>query len=238
MNSLSEIDESRRKFLIYLLSTGAFSVIPGCSTGGTVSSRSLPVALPAGKSIYQFKGKVTVNSKPVTLATMIAPGDEIETFDNSYIIFVVNKDAFILRSNSLLQLPVLSATTSAFELKQGKVLSVLATRRTQIKTPSAFINIRGTGIYLESEPDRSYVCTCYGKADLSTPDNPGINESITSTHHSNPRYILADTSLSNRIQPAPFKDHDDQELLLIETLVGRTTPYVVPQGINRVRIRY
>jgi len=238
MNSLSEIDDSRRQFLIYLLSTGAFAVIPGCSTGGTVKSLSLPTALPAGKSIYQIKGDVTVNSKPATLATMILPGDAIETFDNSYVIFVVKQDAFILRSNSRLQLPIASATPSTFELKQGKLLSVLATRSTQIKTPSAFISIRGTGIYVESETDRTYVCTCYGVTDLYAADNPGINETITSTHHSDPRYILADSSLANRIQPAPFKEHDDQELLLIETLVGRTTPYVVPQGISRVRIKY
>ena len=39
-------------------------------------------------------------------------------------------------------------------------------------------------------------------------------------------------------KPAPFKDHDDEELLLKETLVGRTTPYVVPKSLNRFRRRY
>ncbi|MBD3649286.1 MAG: hypothetical protein HUJ31_17965, partial [Pseudomonadales bacterium] len=52
-------------------------------------------------------------------------------------------------------------------------------------------------------------------------------------HHDAPRYILADPSAAQRIQPSRFKDHYDDELLLIETLVGRTTPFVVPGGIRR-----
>ena len=238
MNSITDIDESRRQFLVYLLSTGVLTAVPGCSSSGATQTLPKPEELPPGKSIYQFKGDVRVNAQPVTLATSIHAGDIIETFDKSYIIFVFNKDATILRSNSQMILPAPGVTTSAFQLNQGKALSVLASRTTQIKTPSAFISIRGTGIYIESEADRSYVCTCYGVSDLATADNPGINETIVSAHHDAPRYILADKSLTNRIQPAPFKNHDDQELLLIETLVGRTTPYIVPQGAVRSRTRY
>ena len=137
-----------------------------------------------------------------------------------------------------LPVPVSSAVPSALRLDRGKVLTVLASRRTQITTPSAVIGIRDTGIYLEADTELSYVCVCYGVAELASADDPDINETIVSTHHSTPRYILADKSLSSRIQPAPFKNHDDQELLLIETLVGRTTPYVVPRSITRTRSRY
>lgn len=238
MNRITDIDESRRQFLIYLLSTGVFATVPGCSSSAGIQTLPKPEELPTGRSIYQFKGDVRVNQQPVTLATLIQSGDVIETFDKSYVIFVVNKDAFILRSNSQMALPAATIAASAFHLNQGKALSVLASRETQIKTPSAFINIRGTGVYIEIEPDRSYVCTCYGVSDLATADNPGINETIVSSHHDAPRYILADKSLSTRIQPAPMKNHDDQELLLIETLVGRTTPYVVPAEVVRSRTRY
>ncbi|HJN52802.1 MAG: FecR domain-containing protein [Pseudomonadales bacterium] len=238
MTSISEKDESRRQFLRYLLSAGILATVQGCGTGGVTRSLPKPQELAAGKSIYQFKGDVRVNTQPVTLATLIKAGDVVETFDKSYVIFVVDKDAFILRSNSHMDIPTPTVTAGAFQLNKGKMLSVLASRTIQIKTPSAVIGIRGTGIYVESEPDRSYVCTCYGSADLATADNPGINESIVSEHHDAPRYILADTSLTTRIQPAPFKNHDDQELLLIETLVGRSTPYVVPRSPVRSRTTY
>ena len=239
MASISDIDESRRQFLLYLLASGTLVSIAGCSTG---SLTSLPTELPPGRSIHKLTGDVRVNGIAATIATAINPGDVVETFDKSFVIFVVEKDAIILRSNSKMTLPGRSAASgvvsTAFALERGKALSVLASRRTDISTPNAVIGVRGTGVYVESEPDRSYVCVCYGTSDLTTPDNPGISETIVSEHHSAPRYILADKSASQRIVPAPFKNHDDQELLLIETLVGRTTPYVVPRGVPRTRGSY
>jgi hypothetical protein len=237
MNSLSDADESRRDFLIYLLSIGALAAIPGCNSGGVIHTLDTVEAMPPGKSIYQFMGDVRVNGQPADLSTIINPGDTVETLELSYIIFVVNKDAFILRANSRMVIPVPTAPTNTIQLTRGKLLSVLASRKIAIKTPSAFVSIRGTGIYVESDPEGSYVCTCYGIAELTTPDNPAITETVSATHHDS-RYILADPSAANRIQVAPFRDHEDEELLLIETLVGRTTPFVVPKSAVRSRRSY
>lgn len=228
--SLSNINESRRQFMLYLLSAGAFAAVPGCTTG-----RQAPLEMPAGRSIYRLEGDVTVNGEPASLETLVRPGDSVGTGPESYVIFVVNKDAFILRDTSRMEL---AEPGGAFHLSEGKALSVLASRETRITTPSAVIGIRGTGIYVESEPERSYVCTCYGTSELAPADDPGTGETIVAKHHDEPRYILADAGASRRIIPAPFKNHDDQELLLIETLVGRTTPFVVPGGINRSRTSY
>lgn len=232
---MSDVDESRRQFLLYLLASGAFSPLAGCGSGGT-QTYSRPKEMPTDRSIYQMKGDVRVNNVAATLDTLIGSDDVVETFDRSYVIFVVSKDAFILRSDSRMKLPA-PVAASSFHLDRGKLLSVLASRRTQITTPSAIIGIRGTGIYVESEPDRSYVCTCYGESELKTEDQ-STREIILSEHHDAPRYILADKSLASRIQPAPFKNHEDIELLLIETLVGRTTPYIVPGGLSRSRTGY
>lgn len=242
MNSISDVDESRRQFLLYLLTTGTLASLAGCASPAS-RAPGLPEALPPGRSIYEFDGDVRVNNLPATLKTPIRAGDTVETFASSYVIFVVNKDAFILRSDSRMAFPLPPPSTSAtipsaFSLNRGKALSVLATRATQIATPNAVIGIRGTGVYLETDPDRSYVCTCYGVADLSTADDPGINETIEAQHHDAPRYILADPGISNRIQPAPFINHNDEELLLIETLVGRTPPYAVPRSVTRTRALY
>ncbi len=197
----------------------------------------MPAVMPAEKSIFQYVGEIKVNSVPATLSSSIKPGDVVETGATSQMIFVVNQDAFLLRSNSRIRIPTNTAG-GMYDLDQGKALGVFASRQTGIRTPSAVIAIRGTGVYIEVEPDLSYVCNCYGLIDLATADNPAISETIKSTHHDAPRYVLADQGATQRILPAPFKNHDDQDLMLIETLVGRTTPYVVPKGVKRVRGSY
>ncbi len=217
-------------------------MLPGCSTGGTTGGSDMAAELVPGRSIHKIAGDVRVNGVGATVATPINPGDVVETGLKSYVIFVVEKDAFVLRSVSKMTLPgrkvAPGVVTTAFSLERGKALSVLASRRTNISTPNAIICVRGTGVYVETDPVESYVCVCYGISDLSTADDPGNLETIVSEHHSAPRYILADKSATKRIVPAPFKNHDDQELLLIETLVGRTTPYIVPKGIPRTRSNY
>lgn len=50
-------------------------------------------------------------------------------------------------------------------------------------------------------------------------------ETIRSLHHDAPRYILADGNAGKLITPAPMKNHDDEELMLVEALVGRTPPF-------------
>jgi hypothetical protein len=42
------------------------------------------------------------------------------------------------------------------------------------------------------------------------------------------RYILAKAAEGKSIRAAPFINHTDQELMLIETLVGRQPPFVFP----------
>jgi hypothetical protein len=82
-------------------------------------------------------------------------------------------------------------------------------------------------VYVESDPDLTYICTCYGVTSLTATEDPSSNETIASKHHDAPRYILAEGSKGDRIQAAPMKNHEDIELMLIEELVGRTPPFSV-----------
>jgi hypothetical protein len=97
----------------------------------------------------------------------------------------------------------------------------------RVTTPSAVVGTRGTDLYPEAEPEikRSYICTCYGDANISSSNNPKINEDIVARHHDQPKYVYADDANDGIVQDAPFKSHTDEELQLIETIVGRTTPY-------------
>ena len=97
----------------------------------------------------------------------------------------------------------------------------------QIQTASATVRIRGTGFYVESDQEQTYFCTCYGLADISANDDPESKDTVASKHHDKPLYILAGTKNPGKsIRRAPFINHTDQELALIETLVGRTPAFV------------
>ena len=231
---LSPRDEWRRRFLVALLATGAFST----------ASRSRPLfgaqpgPMPDGKSIYLLQGNVQVNGAAATKETHIPAGALVETGDNSKIIFRVDKDAFILRADSRLQLEAAdSVVVDTLRLVTGRLLSVFGRRRHTMHTSTATIGIRGTGVYAESEPDRSYICTCYGETEIASASDPNVSETIDSKHHDAPRYVLAGGASESLIQPAPFINHTDEELLLIETLVGRETPFAVDPGYDRPRPR-
>jgi hypothetical protein len=114
---------------------------------------------------------------------------------------------------------------SAARLATGALLSVFGKGTPKrVTTPTSTIGIRGTGLYVEARPDQSYVCTCYGEVEIATADDPSVTERIVSRHHDAPRYVLK-AGAARRIQPAPFINHTDLELALIESLVGRTPPF-------------
>jgi hypothetical protein len=171
-------------------------------------------------------GRVTVNGNPVKKESRISAGDVVETGNNARIVFVVGADAYFVRENSRLELEGRGFLASALRVATGAVLSVFGQGQRLVRGPTSTIGIRGTGLYVEAEPDLTYVCTCYGEVNIAAADDPSISENIVSRHHDAPRYIVAAGAGSGkRIRPAPFKNHTDIELMLLETLVGRTPPF-------------
>ena len=53
----------------------------------------------------------------------------------------------------------------------------------------------------------------------------------SATHHDRPVYVVKDGGAGNNIRNAGFINHTDQELALIETLVGRRTPFVFSNDV-------
>ncbi|MFM9912136.1 MAG: FecR domain-containing protein [Methylophilaceae bacterium] len=210
-----DADEARRQFLIQALALGLFAATPLARAG------QVPRQMPAGKSIYSLQGSLLVNGVVANLDTVISPNDKLVTGDNSQAIFVVGHDAFTLRANSELQLSSHEQLVGGLRLVAGALLSVFGKSRHQIDTPTSTIGIRGTGVYVEAQPDVSYVCTCYGTTEIKSSN--GTTESVTSQHHDAPKYVTN----KGEILPAGFFNHTDDELLLIETLVGRTTPFAL-----------
>jgi hypothetical protein len=98
-------------------------------------------------------------------------------------------------------------------------------RRTLV-TATATIGIRGTGVYIEASPELTYACTCFGATDiLSTPTGSMMEGvGVTADNHQ-ARSILRDRAMGTRIQPAAFERHTNEEMIRLETLVGRPNPF-------------
>ena len=222
------IIESRRRFLRQAMGTGL--VVTAGGAGGMLPALvqamgKIPDELIPGKSIYDMRGKVFVNGERANEDTFISASSLVETGSSSYVVFVIGGDAHILRENSRVQFEGEESLEESLRLVTGKLLSVFGAREPdqshKMQTSTATIGIRGTGVYAESEEDSSYVCTCYGKVNIGANSDLSQFETITSIHHDAPRYILKDPENGKLITPAPMKNHTDEELVLIEQLVGR-----------------
>ncbi len=170
--------------------------------------------------IHRLQGDVRFNGKTLQVGDSLTTPLEVVTGDRAFAAFNVGRNAYLVRGNSRMTITDSQGKTSHVQIAVGKLLSVFEKGEAQIATPTAVAGIRGTGIYVEAEAERSYVCLCYGSAELSSTQNPALSESLRTSHHDAPRYIS-----SSGIVPAPVKDHSDDELFLLESLVGRTPPF-------------
>lgn len=219
----NEAFEARRRALLRWLGAGFFMLgaAPAARAGALGDT---PRPLPPGRSIYRIEGDILVNGQAADQHTLIGANDRIRTGPDSHVIFAVGQDAFILRQQSELHLTGRDGLiVHGLRIVTGALLSVFGKREHEVQTTYATIGIRGTGVYVEAEAERSYVCTCYGRTQITAEGAPEQTEHIVSVHHDAPRYIGGEGA--QRIQPAPLKNHTDAELALIEALVDRVTPF-------------
>ncbi|MGP1678852.1 MAG: hypothetical protein ACTS6J_17060 [Burkholderiales bacterium] len=198
--------------------------------GGAIAPLLLRDALAARKpssGVVMSKGEVLINGVAARTGALVTPGDRVVTATGGLAVFVVGKDAFLLRENSELHTAGSGILIASLRLVTGKLLSVFGRGQRSIATPTATIGIRGTGIYVEAETERTYVCTCYGVVDLQASNMPAARQTVSTTHHDAPRYIYAHGEMPIKmIEAAPVKNHSDAELIMLEALVGREPPFV------------
>jgi len=211
-----DIDPGRRALLLAALASGLFD------------PRANPVlAAVSSRSVHRLRGELRVNGALADANAVIAAGDLVETGADSEVVFSVADDAFILRAHSRLQLaaaPADSAVVEGLRVFTGALLSVFGKRSHRLDTPIATIGIRGTGVYVEVEPEQDYVCTCYGVTEVAAQGDPASMSVVESGHHE-ARYIVKSGASDERVRQAPFKNHTDDELTLIESLVGRVPEF-------------
>jgi hypothetical protein len=177
----------------------------------------------AKQGVRTVQGDMRINGKPAEVGTLVRPGDAIVLGDGAVATFVVGQDAFLMRENSRAELIGSGVLVSALQLVTGKLLGVFGSgRERRLVTATASIGIRGTGAYMEAETARTYFCLCYGTADVAATMG-GARESYSTRHHESPRYIYGD-GRERAIVPASVANHTDSELILLESLVGRSPP--------------
>lgn len=174
-----------------------------------------PSEVLAARSVHRLEGDVWANGRSVDFHSTIRPGDLIETGENSYIVFSVDRDVFMLRANSRLQLQAKRGFLESLLLTAGGLLSAFEPGRPRIvQSPVATAGIRGTGCYMETDAESTYFCNCYGNIDLSS---SASSENLVSNYHV-ARRVDAD---SGAINTDVFRAHHNAELALLESLAGR-----------------
>jgi len=216
------IGQARRRWLLRAAASLGAASLPSAIRQALAMGEN-----PAAPGLHRVEGEVRVNRQLAKSGQLVRPGDVIETGARGQAVFIVGRDAYLLRAGSRLETKGREMLIDTLRIVTGKLLSVLGPGTRRIETPTATIGIRGTGIYIEAEPDRTYVCTCYGTADLQSTEKPEERETVTTTHHDQPRYDYGKSMPSIRmIEGAPVVNHTDAELVMLEALVGRRPPFL------------
>ena len=177
--------------------------------------------------VARVRGDARINGKPAQRGMEVRPGDVITTGPGAELVVVIGRDAFLVRAQSRIELSgdATRLLVASLRVVTGALLSVFEPGKVkQIRTATATIGIRGTGIYVELDGPRTYVCTCYGEAELTPVDDPAAAETVRTQHHDEPRYVHP-RGMPRMIEKAPVVNHTDAELILLEDLVGRVVPF-------------
>ena len=226
------IDPQRRHLLQGFAAGVLTTLLPAMKV--LAATFSPPPKLPVTQSVYRVTGHAWVNGIRANANTRIRPGDTVKTAQGSEIIFAVGDHAMLLRGGSHLVIQPKeddadSLLIGGLRLLAGKLLSVSRNKGLRIETPSATIGIRGTGVYLEAGPERTYFCNCYGEVDVVAKGDATSKETVVSAHHDKPLYVYGQGQSGQCIHNADRlvrPNHTDEELILAEALVGRTPPFV------------
>ena len=177
--------------------------------------------LPPG--LHRLEGSATINGKPATAGAKVNLGDRIATGAKSSAVVVQKGDAFLMRADTVIEIKGDNGVLTDLLVASGRVLSVFAKKPVTVKAAVATIGIRGTGAYLEVEKDSVYFCLCYGEAVIEGPQMEP--KTVKTSHHESP-LLLTTTTPAMTAQPGPFRNHTDEELVMLEALVGREPPFM------------
>jgi len=217
--------QTRRRTLKALAAAG---LLGPAGISGLIRDALAKGDAPIRPGLHKIRGEVVVNRRLATEGQLIKPGDTIVTGAGSEAIYVIGNDAFMQRELTTVSFGA-EAVQNLMRVVSGKILSVFGKGARTIQVSTATIGIRGTGCYIEEENHgakaRTYFCLCYGAVELTPTAAPQEAERYSTKHHDKPMYIHNDMKMSKMMVPAAVINHTDDELTLLEALVGRRPPF-------------
>jgi hypothetical protein len=213
-------DLNRRQFLRYA------PALPMALYLATHSQASSARAKRLSGVIHELSGDVYINKHIADKSSVIQSGDRISVAYSGRLVFSMGEDSYLLQEGSSLEVESHdNVVVSGLRLLTGGLLAVFGTRKnpTKIYTRTATIGIRGTGVYLNSQPEQLYFCTCYGATDLhlgNSHSSHSHTEHIQATHHK-AFDISGHSEKTMHMQATQVIGHTDDELRLLEQYSGR-----------------
>jgi hypothetical protein len=199
----------------------AMAAMGAAGASGYLSELLAAGDLPPG--LHRVDGKVTVNGREARSGAQVNMGDKVATGPGSTAVVVLKGDAMLMRADTVVEIKGSSGLMSDLLISTGRVLSVFSKKNVSVKAATATIGIRGTGAYIEVLPDEVYFCLCYGEAVLTGPNM--AEKTVVTKHHEQP-LLLKESGGTLRTEPGGFRNHTDDELVMLEKLVGREPPFM------------
>ena len=209
----------RRELLKKIAAAG---LVQSCGMMGIIQQALAADMLNTGQGIISAKGEISVNGKRSRKGSAIGPGQTVRTGKGAEAIYVIGSNAFLQGESSEVHFGI-DALTDFMRIASGHILSVFGQGQKRIRTAHATIGIRGTACHITFEPERTYFCLCYGEVDILLPKAGKAPVQLKAAHHDKPVYIPSHGN--GDLMPAGMQDHDDDELKLLEALVGRSPPF-------------
>ena len=205
---------SRRDFLLQFAACATASLIPATSHAGR---------------LHKIDGEVMINGRLASKANEIRALDVVRTGSTGRLVMLMGKDAFLIRANSEVEIlgKPNALVLTGLRMLTGGLLGVFGRGAPrQVLTATATAGIRGTAIYIEARPERTYFCTCYGTVDIE--DHHRTEKRLVTSGYHTPNVIYAESTDGRMMQKAEFINHTEDELVMLEKLVGRVPPFVKP----------
>ena len=205
----------RRQFIRSMAAGAAGGLTGWVQRALAADSKSLP------QGIVESRGEVSVNGKHAVKGSSVAAGDVVETGKGARAVYLIGDNAFMQRQNSRVEFG--NSVETFLRIVTGGLLSVFGKGGRKITTPTAAIGIRGTGCYIETDEKKTYFCLCFGAVDLQPVG--GQPASFETTHHEKPLWIEDGKTRSARVV-----NHTDAEVIMLEALAGRPSPFPAGSG--------
>jgi hypothetical protein len=180
--------------------------------------------------VHELSGEVFLNGAPMAPNTAVQGGQTVSTGASGKVWFSIAGDAYFLRPRSELRLQSSNWRESVIDALRLVTGAMGATFRPgaqrSVFALTATIGIRGTGVYVDTTPEETYACTCFGSTEMYSAAGGAMMEAVrVMTENHLARRIHRDPTMGMRIVSAPFERHTNEEIARLEQLAGRPSPF-------------